>query len=298
MITYVNGDLLQSPAKVLVNPVNTVGVMGRGLAADFKRIYPEMFEQYHALCSARQLNSGKLHLYRTPHKWILNFPIKKHWRETARLDYLEAGLQKFAVIYAGQGITSASFPLDDDGLDWQRDVRPLVESFLDPLPIMIYIHRGDGLIANRNFRAVTAWLNGTPQAVSFDKVWRDLLRLVKRKTDFQTEDGLAFTVNLDAKARSRSLILGIEGETIFLSESMLSDLWIYIRSAGYSLPDNLPGGMDALSTCLVALLTELDYVQPVSLSVNDEGERTGLHYIPPVQRETGKTVVISNELEV
>ncbi|HEX2618839.1 MAG TPA: macro domain-containing protein, partial [Phototrophicaceae bacterium] len=144
MITYVNGDLLQSPAKVLVNPTNTVGVMGRGLAADFKRIYPEMFDQYRTLCETRRLAVGQLHLYRTPHKWVLNFPIKKHWREEVRLDDIEAGLQKFAAIYADQGMTSVSFPaveMGDTELNWRYKVRPLMEAYLDPLPIMIYIHR-------------------------------------------------------------------------------------------------------------------------------------------------------------
>ena len=71
LITYVNGDLFASPAQVLVNTVNTVGVMGKGIAYKFKRIYPSMFATYRHYCETKQLTIGKLYLHRTPHKWIL-----------------------------------------------------------------------------------------------------------------------------------------------------------------------------------------------------------------------------------
>jgi O-acetyl-ADP-ribose deacetylase (regulator of RNase III) len=143
MITYVVGDLFQSPAKVLVNPVNTVGVMGRGIAKDFKRIYPEMFEQYQMFCKQGQFNIGQLWLYKTPHKWILNFPTKKHWRQKSHPEYIEQGLQKFTDTYDEEGIASISFPLlgcGSGGLDWATVVRPLMEKYLGKLPIDVYIH--------------------------------------------------------------------------------------------------------------------------------------------------------------
>src|SRR5688572_26562315 len=99
MLTFVRGNLFESPAKVLVNTVNTVGVMGKGIALSFKQIYPEMFQRYVQLCESGQLDIGKLWLYKTPHKWILNFPTKKNWRAPSRLEYLEAGLRKFVATY-------------------------------------------------------------------------------------------------------------------------------------------------------------------------------------------------------
>jgi O-acetyl-ADP-ribose deacetylase (regulator of RNase III) len=143
MITYMNSDLLQSEAKVLVNPVNTVGVMGKGLALEFKRQYPAMFEQYRALCAAKQFHIVNLWLYKTPEKWILNFPTKQHWREKSRLEYVESGLQKFVSIYDDEGIISISFPMLGcglGGLDWENQVKPLMEQYLEPLSIEIYIH--------------------------------------------------------------------------------------------------------------------------------------------------------------
>ena len=90
-ITYVRGNLFESPAQVLVNTVNTVGVMGKGVALEFKKLFPEMFEEYRRLCEGRLLKIGMLHIYRTPHKWVLNFPTKEHWRQPSRVEYIDAG---------------------------------------------------------------------------------------------------------------------------------------------------------------------------------------------------------------
>ena len=143
MITYVVGDLFTSPAKVLVNTVNTVGVMGKGIAKDFKRIYPEMFEEYQDLCKQKMFNVGQLWLYKTPHKWILNFPTKEHWRGKSKIEYIEAGLQKFVNTYDSKGMLEVSFPMLGCGngeLDWEKEVQPLMEKYLQPLPIHVYIH--------------------------------------------------------------------------------------------------------------------------------------------------------------
>lgn len=78
MITYVKGNIFESPAKVLVNTVNTVGVMGKGVALEFKRRYPDMFESYKKICEAKQLDVGKLYLCKKSEKWILLFPTKKN----------------------------------------------------------------------------------------------------------------------------------------------------------------------------------------------------------------------------
>ncbi|GAA0615572.1 hypothetical protein GCM10009001_36010 [Virgibacillus siamensis] len=95
MITYVRKDIFESPAQVLVNTVNTVGVMGKGIAKTFKIMYPDMFKQYQILCEDNQLTVGKLWIFKTEHKWILNFPTKTHWRSPSKLAYIEEGLKKF-----------------------------------------------------------------------------------------------------------------------------------------------------------------------------------------------------------
>jgi len=143
VITYVVGDVFESSSQVVVNPVNVVGVMGKGLAKKFKQAYPDMFKQYKTLCDQGELVVGKLWLYKAPDKWILNFPTKQHWRQKSKLEYIEAGLKEFVDTYDTLGIQSISFPMlgcGAGGLDWE-DVRPLMESYLGDLPIEITVYQ-------------------------------------------------------------------------------------------------------------------------------------------------------------
>ena len=143
MLTYLDISLFESPAQTLVNTVNTVGVMGKGIAAEFKKRYPEMYQEYRRLCEAKKLDVGKLYIYRTANKIVVNFPTKTSWRQRSRVEYIEAGLQKFVDHYIDYGISSISFPRLGCGhgeLDWERQVQPIMERYLQPLPIPVYIH--------------------------------------------------------------------------------------------------------------------------------------------------------------
>ena len=88
MIEYIEGDIFDSPAQVIVNTVNTVGVMGKGLALSFKKRYPDMFESYKKVCEKHQLTIGKLMLYKEADHWILLYPTKENWRIPSILEYL------------------------------------------------------------------------------------------------------------------------------------------------------------------------------------------------------------------
>ena len=99
MITYVDFSLFDSPAKVLVNTVNTVGVMGKGIAKEFKSIYPDMFDEYQQLCEDGALDIGKLWVYKTSHKWVLNFPTR-----TALAEPFKAGIPKGWVTKVRSGL--------------------------------------------------------------------------------------------------------------------------------------------------------------------------------------------------
>lgn len=142
MLIYRRTSLLESTAQTLVNTVNCVGVMGKGIAKDFKEREPEMFTAYRRICDKKLLAPGKLWLWRESSQWVLNFPTKQHWRNPSKLEWIDAGLKKFAQNYQKQGITEISFPrlgCGNGGLDWE-DVRPLMEEHLRSLPIQIYIH--------------------------------------------------------------------------------------------------------------------------------------------------------------
>ena len=216
MITYVAPcDLLprQSPARVLVNTVNTVGVMGKGIAKSFKAIYPEMFDQYQQICESGSFDIGNLWLYKTNNRWILNFPTKRHWRHPSRPEYIDAGLRKFVEVYHLYGITSVSFPLLGCGngeLDWNSQVKPLMEEHLGKLPIMVFIHRQDLLDPvepeHRNINATRKWLRGEPQSLGFSEVWEDLTRLTHAESQFYSpESGEEFSVAIGARTEGLTI---------------------------------------------------------------------------------------------
>jgi O-acetyl-ADP-ribose deacetylase (regulator of RNase III) len=142
LLHYIEGDIFQSPVQVIVNPVNTVGVMGKGLALAFKKRYPEMFLCYQKACEKNQLKIGKLMLWNGPDYKVLLFPTKENWRYPSRLEYIEQGLKKFRDRYMEKGITSIGFPRLGCGngeLEWGK-VKLLMEQYLSDLPIEIYIY--------------------------------------------------------------------------------------------------------------------------------------------------------------
>jgi hypothetical protein len=116
--------------------------MGKGIAAQFRKKYPEMFRAYRDICEKKLLEPGKLWLWKAPDQWILNFPTKRHWRYPSKLEWIDAGLEKFVAEYETRGITEISFPrlgCGNGGLDWD-EVRPIMEKHLAPLPITTFVH--------------------------------------------------------------------------------------------------------------------------------------------------------------
>ena len=114
--TIITGNILASQCQPLVNTVNCDGVMGAGIALEFKLRLPAMFDRYVEHCQAGRINIGSLWLYKPPadareQRWALNFPTKRHWKYPSQVKYLEAGLQKFLDTYQQKGIQSIAFPL-------------------------------------------------------------------------------------------------------------------------------------------------------------------------------------------
>ncbi len=139
MIRYTHGDILAVEADALVNTVNCVGIMGRGIALAFKRAWPENFRAYAAACRQGEVKPGRMFVFETgrltPPRFIINFPTKRHWRGRARMDDVEAGLDALVVEIRARGITSIAVPPLGAGLGrlrWQ-DVRSRIESSLGAL---------------------------------------------------------------------------------------------------------------------------------------------------------------------
>lgn len=133
MIREMSGDLLGVPAEALVNPVNTVGVMGKGLALEFRRVYPEMYEAYREAARNGELEVGRMWVWEVEGvglrlggpRWVINFPTKKDWREASRMEWIEEGLVNLIEVVDELGIGVVAVPALGcglGGLAWE-DVR-------------------------------------------------------------------------------------------------------------------------------------------------------------------------------
>lgn len=138
MIEYKKGNLLDDDSEALVNTVNTVGVMGKGIALQFKLAYPENFKIYEKACRAKTFKIGEVltvPLGMFNPKYIINFPTKEHWRGKSKIEYIELGLQALVKEVKNLGIRSIAIPplgCGNGGLDWE-DVRPRIEKAFEEL---------------------------------------------------------------------------------------------------------------------------------------------------------------------
>jgi O-acetyl-ADP-ribose deacetylase (regulator of RNase III) len=140
MIEYKTGDILAEDAEALVNTVNCVGVMGRGIALEFKRAWPENFTAYAAACRRHEVQPGRMFVFETGQlgnpRYVINFPTKRHWRGKSRIEDIEAGLAALVAEVRQRGIRSIAVPplgAGLGGLDW-ADVRSRIELAMAALP--------------------------------------------------------------------------------------------------------------------------------------------------------------------
>ena len=130
------GNLFASGAQTLVNTVNCVGVMGKGVALEFRYRFPRMFDEYKRTCEAHLLHPGQILAYRKEYPWILNFVVKNDWRHASRIEWVESCLQKFVESYRRLAITSIALPwigAMNGRLPWHQ-VHLLIRSYLSNLP--------------------------------------------------------------------------------------------------------------------------------------------------------------------
>lgn len=140
MIILKQGNLLTDEVEALVNTVNCVGVMGKGIALQFKQAYPEMFTEYQKACRKEEVQPGKMHVVETKSlfnpKFIINFPTKRHWKNRSRMEDIESGLVDLINVVKRLEIKSIAVPplgCGNGGLKWS-DVRPKIESAFEQIP--------------------------------------------------------------------------------------------------------------------------------------------------------------------
>ena len=146
MIHYkTNENILESDAQVLVNPVNCVGVMGKGLALQFKGKFPDYFKDYKYRCTKDSVKLGMVNHYcldKDNNKWLVSFPTKYHWRDKSEISSIKSGLSDLRNFCVNFRVISVAIPklgCGLGGLDW-NDVKPLVEEVFGDVTFDVYIY--------------------------------------------------------------------------------------------------------------------------------------------------------------
>ncbi|HZT43802.1 MAG TPA: macro domain-containing protein [Chthonomonadaceae bacterium] len=151
MIEHKTGDLLRADVEALVNTVNTVGIMGKGVALQFRQAFPDNYTAYRKACMHGEVQLGKMFVFSTGHltnpRLIINFPTKRDWRNKSRLEDIEAGLLDLIAVVRREGISSIALPplgCGSGGLKWEI-VRPKIEDAFAALPkvhVLLYAPEG------------------------------------------------------------------------------------------------------------------------------------------------------------
>jgi len=147
MITFLSGNLLQSNAYALVNTVNTVGVMGKGIALQFKNEFPHNYTIYRNACLKHELKVGSLLTVKDTslllgERLIINFPTKTHWRLPSEFSYIEQGLNALVLFITNEKIATIALPAlgcGNGGLDWPT-VKQMICLHLEPLDAVIEVY--------------------------------------------------------------------------------------------------------------------------------------------------------------
>ena len=160
MIRFKTGDILAEDVEALVNTVNCVGVMGRGVALQFKKAFPDNFKSYAAACKRKEIKPGKMFVFETDilaPRYIVNFPTKRHWRTKSRMEDVEAGLNALVAEIEARNIRSIAIPplaCGLGGLVWD-DVRPRIQAALSGLAdLQVTIFEPDGAPAAKDMARI------------------------------------------------------------------------------------------------------------------------------------------------
>lgn len=179
-VRMVSGDLLKSGQQTLVNTVNTVGVMGKGIALAFKKRYPEMYADYVERCKRGEVSLGRPYVFRAPDHLVVNFPTKGHWRAVSRLTDIIAGLEYLEAHYKEWGITSLAVPplgCGNGQLEWEI-VGPTLVQHLSRLDIPVDLYAPSVVSALGN--QTTSLPSATPGPQHVQPEWLAVVAVLDR----------------------------------------------------------------------------------------------------------------------
>jgi O-acetyl-ADP-ribose deacetylase (regulator of RNase III) len=277
MLTYLRTSIFDSPAQTLVNTVNTMGVMGKGIAKEFKARHPRMFRDYKELCDHHQLKVGVLHLWRGSKPWVLNFPTKTTWRQPSKIEYVEAGLQKFRSSYERMGITSASFPplgCGNGNLDW-HDVRPLMERYLKALPIPVYIHDrqvGPDFVPEHQESSIEE-APGTFKEFLVDintriAACKGRFRTLRDRTPFHVTVLMDHTIRIQRESGKIERLISAEE---------LEDAWAMLQTGLLTSDQYTDDASRRYKSYIFSILSALPYVQVAGIERTRDGNKASGH---------------------
>ena len=219
-IKYIHGNIFNSKCQTVVNTVNCVGVMGKGIAQVYKLRYPMMFAEYKAHCKNKLIKPGILWLFNKQKNapWILNFPTKYHWKYPSKIEWIESGLKKFVDTYEKKGIKSIAFPLlgtHNGGLD-KEEVKSLMNKYLSKCSIDIEIYDYDPNAKDDLFEQFkTKWLALSPESI-------------KKETGIQPQYARKITEIIDlGEVNSMIALANYKG----IGEKTLEKAFIYVLNS-------------------------------------------------------------------
>ena len=292
MIIYMQENIFDTPAKAYVNTVNTQGVMGKGIAKVFKSRYPGMFREYQDLCEKGEIGIGRLWFYTIDGKVIVNFPTKEQWRKPSRPEYIEEGLKDFCDRYTHYGISSIAFPplgCGNGGLDFENQVKPIMERYLEnlPIPVLIYPHkRSAERPEHLDMEPMTKWLKTEPTSLPFSEVWADILHSVLGEPGIDIE-GIKHRIDIIENEKNEDKGIRIRnGEVFTIYYDDLRLIWNLLRESGFVLERDLFLKDDKVSRAVLMIFRKIEYIRPFRGLVSGDSEPSygigidRLHMVP------------------
>ncbi len=244
MIKFIEGNLLESKAEALVNTVNTVGVMGKGIALQFKNQYPNNYKLYEKACKAKEVKVGKLFITEDSsllegRKIIINFPTKTDWRKPSEYSYIESGLKELARLITEKGIKSVAIPplgAGNGGLDW-NNVKKIIEKYLTNINCDVQIYEPNAIIREAMKKERVKL---TPARAMLLSVLYELVRNGEFVSEFSAEKAAYFLQRFGAKEQFK---LGFQPNFYGPYSGKVKHVLYYLNGSyitGYSSKDKKP----------------------------------------------------------